>query len=183
MPPELGGDGMTELRRMILSMTGLEDENMGKWELIKEITIDETKMNISVTEDNDGNPFRLIGVEIFVISATTELTVSGTISACMTPTRISPSNIGVAAMSNEDKRYCYGLFEKKAMGVEYIRSYQSVNANTALNNMNIINTAGSLLCDDSGIICPDICEGIWIGSHYQNVLSPGTIIKIYGVRE
>lgn len=84
-------------------------ENMEKWELIADITIENTAENISITEDMSGNPFQLKAVEIFIISMPTEYSSACEISAGMTKTRDNPTKIGHAAMNSDTKRYCYGL--------------------------------------------------------------------------
>lgn len=157
-------------------------ENMEKWELIADITIENTAENISITEDMSGNPFQLKAVEIFIISMPTEYSSACEISAGMTKTRDNPTKIGHAAMNSDTKRYCYGLWEKTGFGIIHKKSLWSVSGVTNITGMTFSVMATQSFSDD-GPACPEVCEGIWIGSHYQEVLSPGTKIKILGIRE
>lgn len=168
-------------RRMML---GQEEEEMKEWELIADITIDETCMNVSITEDMNGNSFKLSEVEIFLMSVPTELTTAGGISACTTPTREgSVIQIGTAALSTDTKRYGYGLWKKTGIGMMHIKSMQSNNGKNAYNTLLPLNGASvQMNAGDEGIATPDFCTGIWIGSHYQSVLSTGSTIKVYGVK-
>lgn len=156
---------------------------MEKWELIKEITIEETRQNISITEDSNGNPFRLEKVEIFILSMPTEFATAGAISACMTAERANVVQIGSSATSTDTKKYCYGFWEKSGFGIMHRQSLYSINGTTNINGMQQASATCAQVFDDDGADCPEVCEGIWIGSHYQSVLSPGTKIKVFGVKE
>lgn len=167
-------------RRMM--MTQQESMSMDKWELIADITMEETKATISITEDMQGNPFCLKSVEIFIKSMPTEYASATSISASMTKDRIYPVEIGTAAANTETKRYCYGLWQTTGFGIFCTESLRSINGTTNYTGMQALASTGKQAFGDDGAMCPEVCEGIWIGSHYQNVLSPGTRIKIYGVR-
>lgn len=170
-------------RRRTMLMNGQEEDGMKEWELIQDITINETKQYIATKNDLNGLPFELKKVEVFVISKPTEYTTGNNqISVCFNEVRDNSAiAIGNAALQTDQKRYCYGLWERTSYGIINILRYFSVNGSTVFNGMQT-NNNNVFSCDDNGPRCHKTCESIWIGSHYQNVLSPGTNIKIYGVR-
>lgn len=175
---------MSLLRRRILLSD--EVEQMERWELIQDITINETKQNITTKNDLNGLPFKLKKVEVFIISKPTEYTTgNNSISVCLSGIRDnSVMGIGYASLQTDEKRYCYGLWEKISnFGFINISRAFSINGTSAFKSMQTTNNS-LFSCDDNGpIFHNDTCESIWIGSHYQAVLSPGTNIKIYGVRD
>lgn len=167
----------------MMAMADEGGEEMANWELIRELTIEETAQSVSIKEDNNGNAFCLKDVEIFIVSMPTELDNGGIINMCLTADRAAPIfGFCNAAGSSDTKKYGYALYEKKAKCLVKTLGLQSTNGTNAIDSMNIFNTSLGCAANDDWLLGVETCEGIWIGSHYQSVLSPGTVIRVYGVR-
>lgn len=166
-------------RRMM--MTQQESMSMDKWELIADITMEEAHSYITVTEDMQGNPFRLRKVELWLLVKSAEDRGQLDIGVSFLNDNTNTwTAIGRTPTQNEDTRATYARFEQTGIGMMYMIALSSGTGTEKWRLTPI--TYNSVYCDKEGPTFRDLCEGLKIGSTYGGVLTPGTTIKIYGVR-
>ena len=156
----------------------------GDYELIVDMEITETCQNISITKDLNGNAFKLSEVCIVAeIQPSDSNSIMG-VAFCLTPTRVVPTfPLANTPSSSETIRYGISRCSRRAYGMFYDENYTSRNGTNLITELEIpVYHPQTYNLSEGKVSSVDYCEGIWIGSHYQNVMTIGSKIKIYGIR-
>lgn len=181
---------MSLRRRMSLLEESEGEEEMDNWETIIDWTAESDVMNKFFTTDDNGKPFKLKKLSIFIH------TVAPTDEACTNLVGIdaflgndikAPARaIGQTPKYGETSGLIYAEFIRTSYGLYPVIIDRSVN-NGSVNNQfysfGSIATGMKVNSDFDIIETPEYCEAIGIGSYYYNHSLPaGTRIRIKGVR-
>lgn len=149
------------------------------WEQIAEIEITENVQQYVVSKDMNGESFELEKVAILmkVEKTTSQMDVSCSVAGN------TLQKIKAVTTSTTTQRYGYAVFENKGFGL-IPTIVKSSRADSTIGELqDTSNVWLSLNTTNNSYDGPETCKAIWIGSHYQTVLSEGTIIKVMGVRK
>lgn len=173
----------------MMMMNTQEVEEMDKWETIIDWTAEETMLGKTFTTDDNGEPFELKKVSIFVAVAPPEdssITTSMDFNVSLTSqTSTFAALLGGAPKYGEKNHYGHVLFMPTPYGLYPIIQTYSVNNTNVNNNLqNKYNSLGFNVVGDDGLIkpTPETCTIVSVGSHYQKCLFKGTRVLVKGVR-
>ena len=162
------------------------------WELIRDFTLTDDVVQVTVNLDENGKPFRLKKAYVFITAtAPTDESITYSAAICCSPAKESPSvwggalvRIGESPAFGEPTRYAMSLWDTYAgifVPVEIKSSFSGTVVN-ALATKTGYSDPGAIMVSDNGLgYLQSPCESFSFGS-YRKTLFTGANIKIYGVR-
>lgn len=174
--------------------TAWEAVDMGgeTWELIRDLTIAEDVVKVTINSDENGKPFRLKKAYVFITAtAPTDDSITYNASICFSPDKESPSAwaanrvyVGESPAYGKPTRYAMSLWDTYGgifLPVEIKSSFNDATADRLVTKTSY-DDAGAILTNGNGLgFLQSPCESFTFGS-YRKSLFVGSNIKIYGVR-
>lgn len=162
------------------------------WELIRDFTLAEDVVKVTINLDENGKPFRLKKAYVFITAtAPTDDSITYGAVICCSPAKESPSvwgqdlvRIGESPAFGKPTRYTMSLWDTYGdifAPVEIKSSFGDTTANTLVTKTTY-SDPGAISVSGNGLgYLQSPCESFSFGS-YRKTLFTGANIKIYGVR-
>ena len=162
------------------------------WELIRDFTLAEDVVKVTINLDENGKPFRLKKAYVFITAAApTDESITYSATICCSPAKESPSvwgqdlvRIGESPAFGKPTRYAISLWDTYAgifVPVEIKSSFSETVANALVTKAGY-SDPGAIMVSGNGLgYLQSPCESFSFGS-YRKTLFTGANIKIYGVR-
>lgn len=162
------------------------------WELIRDFTLTEDVVKVTINLDENGKPFRLKKAYVFITAtAPTDESITYSAAICCSLAKESPSvwgedmvRIGESPAFGTPTRYAMSLWDTYAgiFAPVEIKSSFSVTVADALVTKNGYSDPGAIMASGNGLgYLQSPCESFSFGS-YRKTLFTGANIKIWGVR-
>ena len=163
------------------------------WEMIRDFTLTEDVVQVTINSDGNGKPFRLKKAYVFIAAAApTDESITYTATICLSLATKSPNpwgktrvNIGGSPAFGKPTRYSVSLWDTYGGIFAPIEIKSSFGDSTAdiLTTKTSYDAAGAISTNGNELgFLQSPCESFTFGS-YQKTLFTGANIKIYGVRE
>ena len=162
------------------------------WELIRDFTLAEDVVQVTINLDENGKPFRLKKAYVFITAtAPTDESITYSATICCSPAKESPSVwgantvcVGVSPAFGKPTRYAMSLWDTYGdifVPVEIKSSFGDTVAGTLVTKT-VYSDPGAIIVSGNGLgYLQSPCESFSFGS-YRKTLFTGANIKIYGVR-
>lgn len=162
------------------------------WELIRDFTLAEDVVQVTINSDENGKPFRLKKAYVFITAtAPTDESITYTADICFSPAKESPNvwgvhrvYVGTSPAFGKPTRYAMSLWDTYGgifAPVEIKSSFGDTTADRLVSKTSY-DVAGAILTNNNGLgFLQSPCESFSFGS-YRKTLFTGANIKIYGVR-
>lgn len=162
------------------------------WELIRDFTLTDDVVQVTINLDENGKPFRLKKAYVFITAtAPTDESITYAADICCSPAKESPSVwgtntvfVGQSPAFGQSTRYTMSLWDTYGnflLPVEIKSSDGNSTADRLVTKTRYYD-AGAIVATDSGLgFLQSPCESFAFGS-YRKTLFTGANIKIYGVR-
>lgn len=162
------------------------------WELIRDFTLTDDVVQVTINLDENGKPFRLKKAYVFITAtAPTDESITYAADICCSPAKESPSVwgtntvfVGKSPAFGQSTRYTMSLWDTYGNFLLPVEIKSSDGNSTAdrLVTKTRYDGAGAIVATDSGLgFLQSPCESFAFGS-YRKTLFTGANIKIYGVR-
>lgn len=162
------------------------------WELIRDFTLTDDVVQVTINLDENGKPFRLKKAYVFITAtAPTDESITYAADICCSPAKESPSVwgtntvfVGQSPAFGQSTRYTMSLWDTYGNFLLPVEIKSSNGNSTAdrLVTKTRYDDAGAIVATDSGLgFLQSPCESFAFGS-YRKTLFTGANIKIYGVR-
>lgn len=162
------------------------------WELIRDFTLTDDVVQVTINLDENGKPFRLKKAYVFITAtAPTDESITYAADICCSPAKESPSVwgtntvfVGQSPAFGQSTRYTMSLWDTYGNFLLPVEIKSSDGNSTAdrLVTKTRYDDAGAIVATDSGLgFLQSPCESFAFGS-YRKTLFTGANIKIYGVR-
>lgn len=162
------------------------------WELIRDFTLAEDVVQVTINLDENGKPFSLKKAYVFITAtAPTDESITYAADICCSPAKESPSVwgtntvfVGQSPAFGQSTRYTMSLWDTYGNFLLPVEIKSSNGNSTAdrLVTKTSYDAAGAIVATDSGLgFLQSPCESFAFGS-YRKTLFTGANIKIYGVR-